>query len=187
MKNALASVSLIALLLAGCGGRSAAPLSAMPPVGTDQSVTTIAFDDSGIVDLSSTTIGIRLNGESPFTDSRYGRVIGYFKGTTSLTSQVITLHAGKSVKFKNVDASFVHTFSFLGNATANKAPWPHGFTGSMKKSKAGTAIGTTNFSTGPLTPGHFSAVYTTGVPGFYMVGCAFHYVLDGMRTVIIVQ
>ena len=51
--------------------------------------------------------------------------------------------------------SFPHTLSFLGNATKNNAPWPQSFDGSSIKSKAGTAIGTKNFSTGPLSPGQY--------------------------------
>jgi plastocyanin len=38
-----------------------------------------------------------------------------------------------------------------------------------------------------LNPGQKSLRYTTGLPGFYMFGCAFHYDGFGMRTVIIVH
>jgi len=44
-----------------------------------------------------------------------------------------------------------------------------------------------NFSTGALSSGTKSVLYNTGLPGLYMVGCAFHYNSNGMRTVIIVK
>jgi streptogramin lyase/plastocyanin len=132
-------------------------------------------------------VGVRLIGESSTTDPNYGFILGYFNGTTSTTSQVVHLTMGESVQFMNVDASLPHTVSFLGNATSTHAPWPASFNGSSTQSPAGTAIGTTNFSTGALNPGQLSLVYETGLPGFYMVGCAFHYNSNTMRTVIIVQ
>jgi streptogramin lyase/plastocyanin len=132
-------------------------------------------------------VGVRLIGESPITDPNYGFILGYFNGTSSTTSQVVHLTMGESVQFFSVDGSLPHTVSFLGNATATHAPWPPSFNGSSTQSPAGTAIGTTNFSTGALNPGQMSLVYETGLPGFYMVGCAFHYNSSNMRTVIIVQ
>src|SRR5271165_686435 len=104
MKNALGSFALVALLLAGCGSHAASPMPLLPAPANNDSVQTVAFDDNGIADFTGATVGIRLNGESTFNSPNYGVVLGYFKGTTSLTSQVITLKAGKNVRFKNVDA-----------------------------------------------------------------------------------
>ena len=132
-------------------------------------------------------VGLRLTGETGITDPRYGFVIGYFKGKTSTTSEVFALPAATPVRFFNVDTLRPHTASFLGNATKTMAPWPATFDGSSTKSPAGTNIGTTNFSTGPLNPGTKSVLYNTGAPGFYMIGCAFHYNTNTMRTVIIVR
>jgi|SRR5215469_5025725 len=187
MKYAVGSFVLAALLLAGCSahGSSASAPVVQPPT---QSVANVGFNDDGI-DLSSTAVavGLRLTGESSFTSARYGVVLGYFKGKTSFTSQVVSLPAATSVRFFNVDTSRPHTLSFLGDATRSGAPWPQNFNGSFNQSTAGTAIGTTGFSTGPLNPGTKSLLYTTGMPGFYMVGCYFHYNSNGMRTVIIVK
>jgi len=56
------------------------------------------------------------------------------------------------------------------------------------KSASGTVISTTSWSTGPIAPGQISAIYETGAPGFYMIGCAFHYDdPTSMRTVLIVK
>jgi plastocyanin len=179
---------LATAFLAGCGGSAGTPPT--PSANNAQNAmaslarlptTEIAFSDA------TATVGVRLSGENPFTTHHYGKVLGYFKGTISKTSEVVILATGTNVVFKNVDTSHPHTVSFLGDATKMKAPWPAHFNGSSSVSTAGTAIGTPNFSTGPLSPGTTSLVYTTGSPGFYMVGCAFHYDLFGMRTVIIVK
>ena len=180
------TVGVAALTLAaGCGSSQSSmpqPMHQTSPMG----VTTIPLDGA-ISDAATGTVGIRLTGETSFNSPKYGAVQGYFKGKKSTTAQVITLSANTNVVFQSEDKSLPHTGSFLGDATKNSAPWPKTFTGSSTASPAGTDIGTTSFSTGALSPGKKSAVYSTGAPGFYMFGCAFHYVLDGMRTVIIVK
>jgi plastocyanin len=143
------------------------------------------------LDLTETTItqhvGVRLNGENPKISAKYGRVLGYFNGKTSPDSEIVQLTASTTVVFNNVDGFAPHTASFLGKATRRTAPWPAQFNGSGTQSPAGTVISTTGFSTGTLNPGTKSLKYNSGAPGFYMIGCAFHYNLDGMRTVIIVS
>jgi streptogramin lyase len=132
-----------------------------------------------------TTVGIRLNGEMSFTDPNYGFELGYALGTGTQT-QTISLSMGESVEFKNLD-TIPHSAAFLGNATANNAPWPATFTGSTIKSPAGTAIGTTGWTTGSLNPNRTSPIYETGLPGFYMIGDQYDYVSNNMRTVIVVH
>lgn len=186
MKYAVGSLVLAALLLAGCSahGSSASAPVVQPP---SQSVSNIGINDDGIDLTTTVAVGMRLTGESSFTSKRYGVVLGYFKGKTSFTSQVVSLPAATPVRFFNVDTTLPHTLSFLGDATMSGAPWPQSFNGSFNQSAKGTAIGTSGFSTGPLNPGTKSLLYTTGMPGFYMVGCYFHYNSHGMRTVIIVK
>jgi plastocyanin len=93
---------------------------------------------------------------------------------------------GGSVLFQNVDTE-PHSAAFLGDATANSAPWPGSFNGSTTQSPAGTAIGTTGWATGSLNPSQKSPIYETGLPGFYMIGCQYHYNTNEMRTVIVVH
>jgi hypothetical protein len=150
-------------------------------------ITTIPLDGAVQPDAATGTVGIRLTGETPGSNPKYGAVQGYFKGKKSTTAQVVTLAANTNVVFQSEDTTLPHTGSFLGDASKKSAPWPKTFTGSETASPAGTAIGTTGFSTGVLTPGKKSAIYSTGAPGFYMFGCYFHYVPDQMRTVIIVK
>ena len=186
MKTTSACVALLALLAAGCAAHNS--IINPTPASASNSIASRPVEDSAPDSGTGTlTVGIRLNGESSINDSRYGFILGYFKGKTSMTSEVISLPASTSVHFFNLDTVRPHTMSFLGDATRSMAPWPQLFNGSSTKSPAGTAIGTTNFSTGPLSPGTKSVIYNTGMPGFYMVGCAFHYNSNGMRTVIIVK
>lgn len=132
-----------------------------------------------------TSIGIRLNGEMSIMDPNYGFELGYAVGSGTLT-QTISLSTGESVQFRNLD-TIPHSAAFLGNATANSAPWPGSFNGSMTKSPAGTGIGTTGWATGSLNPSKTSPIYETGLPGFYMIGCQYHYNTNEMRTVIVVH
>lgn len=188
MRYSLGSLAIAALLLAGCSAHGSASSPVMP-APAQPNVVNLGVTDSGVIPDTTTVakVGIRLSGESAFTSPKYGRVIGYFKGKISTTSQVVSLPADTEVRFFNVDSFLTHTASFLGDATRNSAPWPQSFNGSGTKAPAGTAIGTTNWSTGALSPGKSSVLYNTGMPGFYMIGCFFHYNLDGMRTIIIVK
>ena len=144
----------------------------------------------GVFEETMPTVQLRITGESVFVSPKYGPVFGYFrKGST--ISQVVSLTAGESVRFKNIEqpgAGITHTASFLGDASKNSASWPATFNGSSVKSPPGTIISTASWSTGPLAEGKTSAIYETGPPGFYMIGCAFHYDdPTSMRTVLIVK
>ena len=144
----------------------------------------------GVVEETMPTVELRITNESVFVSPDYGPVFGYFEHDLT-KSQVVTLTAAESVRFKNIElpaSGITHTASFLGDAMKKSAPWPSSFDGSSVKSPAGTVIGTSSWSTGPLAPGKTSAIYETGAPGFYMIGCAFHYNdPTSMRTVLIVR
>jgi streptogramin lyase len=132
-----------------------------------------------------TIIGIRLNGELSYTDPTYGFELGYASGKGTQT-QTISLNMDESIAFKNLD-TIPHSAAFLGDATPSPSTWPATFIGSTTKSPAGTTIGTAGFSTGSLNPNQRSPVYLAGSPGFYMIGCQYHYVSNMLRTVIIVH
>src|SRR5450755_2045957 len=93
-------VSTAALLaLAGCSGQSTTSFAPAPAqISTD-----------GDIILAPANIGIRLNGESPKINRHYGRVLGYFNGKTSTTSEVVQLTAATNVVFNNVDTLSPHT------------------------------------------------------------------------------
>lgn len=143
------------------------------------------FNDILVYEEKVFSVGVRLDGEMSFNDPNYGFELGYALGSGTQT-QTISAAAGESIQFSNLD-TIQHSAAFLGNASQNSAPWPGSFNGSTTQSPAGTAIGSPGFATGPINPGKKSLVYETGMPGFYMFGCQFHYNLDKMRTVIIVR
>jgi plastocyanin len=179
--------TLAIAMLAGCAGGAGTP-SSTP--AAQQAPMKIGFSDGGLEPAKKTKtfgVGIRLVNEKPDNDPTYGKLVGYFKGAKSKKAHVVTIKVGENVVFTNVDGTLTHTGSFLGDASSQGANWPTEFNGSETASPAGTDISTTNFSTGPLSPGNSSAVYVANVPGFYMFGCAFHYDDAGMRDIIIVQ
>jgi len=184
-KQFLSATALLAL--AGCGSQSMPAMQPAQPASHFVASAPAQISTAGDITLTPENVGIRLNGESPKMNRHYGRVLGYFNGKTSTTSEVVKLTAATNVVFNNVDGLSPHTASFLGNATKQMAPWPPSFNGSSLQSPAGTVISTTNFSTGALSPGTKSLKYNSGSPGFFMFGCFFHYNPDGMRTVIIVM
>jgi sugar lactone lactonase YvrE len=153
---------------------------------TTPTITTTLSNIEGVALSQTTTIGIRLNGEMSIIDPKYGFELGYAVGTVSTLTQTISLGMDQSVEFKNVD-TIPHTAAFLGNATAHNAPWPSTFTGGTVQSPAGTAVSKTGWTTGNLAPNQISQLYSTGLPGFYMIGCQYHYVPDKLRTVIVVH
>ena len=144
----------------------------------------------GVLEDTMATVQLRITDEASFVSPKYGPVLGYFTDG-SPTSQVVTLTAAEPVRFKNMElaaSGISHTASFLGNAKKRSALWPSTFNGSEVKAPEGTVISNASWSTGPLLPGKFSSIYETGSPGFYMVGCYFHYDDPmSMRTVLIVQ
>ena len=182
-----------AALLAGCSGGASSttgPLSSssLAPLSVSQRQATLPASLAQ-PDATTQKIGIRLTGEKAHNNKIYGPVLGYFNGWVNKTmrSQIVVVNAGQNVVFKSIDTALPHTASFLGDASSSSAPWPVSFTGSATQSPAGTSIESTNFSTGTVSAGSKSLTYTTGVPGFYMFGCAFHYVTHTMRTIVVVQ
>jgi plastocyanin len=185
LKHIVSAAALLAL--AGCSGQgvSATPPSQPASHGAAQVPEQFVNLDGDTITIKH--VGVRITGENPTMNMKYGRILGYFNGKTSINSQIVKVTAATTIVFNSVDTLVPHTASFLGDATSQMAPWPARFDGSSTQSPAGTVISTANFGTGVLSPGQKSLKYNSGSPGFYMFGCYFHYNTDGMRTVIIVQ
>jgi hypothetical protein len=141
--------------------------------------------------VSAAPVALLLTGENPVNIAPYGNVLGYSNGTAPSTpngSGVVMLTANTNVVFTNVEANggLPHTASSLG-------PWSGSFPASgpsssaLNASAAGTSISAAGFSTGNLNPGQSSAVYSSGSPAMTVFGCFYHYALNSMRTVVIVQ
>ena len=137
----------------------------------------------------ATPVGLLLTGENNVNVAPYGNVKGFFPGTSGNPpggSNVVNLTAMTSVTFTNTEAGggLPHTASFVqawGGSFPPNPPIP------STASAAGASISSSGFSSGNLNPGQTSAVYSAGTPGMFIFGCAYHYVSNGMRTVIIVH
>jgi hypothetical protein len=140
---------------------------------------------------SAAPVGLLLTGESAVVTVSDGAVLGFFNGTAGNPpngSGVVNLTASTNVRFVNTESgpgATPHTASFLGAYTGS---YPSTFTNTngLTPSAAGTVISTPNFSAGNINPGTASSIYKTGGPGMFIFGCFYHYVSNGMRTVIIV-
>lgn len=138
---------------------------------------------------SAQPVGLLLTGENNVSVAPYGNVKGFFPGTNGNApngSNVVNLTAMHNVTFTNVEAGGgqPHTASFIQTWGGS---FPASPTIPSTASAAGASISSSSFSTGNLNPGQTSAVYSSGTPGVFIFGCAYHYVSNGMRTVIIVQ
>jgi len=119
-------------------------------------------------------------------DSTYGDIDGYYFDTTFKHFEIIKLTASptNSVIFQNTDGQD-HWTSSLG-------PWTGSFPAngpsqSATPSPTGTDIGSAGWTTGLVAPGAESRAYVANIPGTYVIGDAFFYSSNNMRTVIIVQ
>ena len=140
---------------------------------------------------SAQPVGLLLAGENNVMVAPYGNVLGFFNGTNGMPpsgSNVVHLTANQNVTFTSVEGAGSvfpqHTASFIQTWSNSFPPNP---SIPSSASAAGTIISSTGFSTGPLNAGQTSAVFNSGGPGMFTFGCAFHYLSNGMRTVIIVQ
>jgi len=113
------------------------------------------------------------------TDPTFGMIAFYSPGAGA--AAIITVVHGSQVVFLNDGAGVPHTGSGLGTG-----PFPAGFDNTSGTTQSGTTIdGSLTWSTGTLTPGSMSQVFTVGAPGDYFFGCFFHYVSNGMRDVLV--
>ncbi|HYK53058.1 MAG TPA: hypothetical protein VEV38_05970 [Candidatus Eremiobacteraceae bacterium] len=174
----LTAAALATGSLAGCAGGTPFPTAAA----------VVKNCVVAIAPASTETIGVNLTNpvQAACTDPTYLAVKGYFGGSTVAGSEVISLTASANdvVQFANLDIQ-PHTATDLGawtGAYPMVTPNPN-----KTASPANTDISSAKFTTGPINPGSMSLGYTANVPGVYVLGCAFHYISDNMRTVIIVN
>lgn len=140
-----------------------------------------AIDCSVSPAMGPVTIDVNLSLAS-CKDITYGLVLGY--STDNVSSHVIKLHVGSTVVFTNT-GTIMHTADDLGTAG-----FPPSDTVPLAAAPANTDISVVNFSTGSISVGASapsSGSYKANVAGIYYFGCNFHYVSNGMRTVIIVS
>ncbi|MBV8671753.1 MAG: hypothetical protein JO098_08270 [Candidatus Eremiobacteraeota bacterium] len=192
---ALIAVSAAAVIAAACGGGGSSvgggggTRCAQQYGGGGSSGSGACPPASPTPAASAAAVGIDLTGETPQSTTSDGTVLGFFNGTKANTpngSEVVVLTAATNVQFHNVDPTQPHTASFLGAYTGS---YPTSFTNTNgpTASAAGVSISSPNFSAGNINPGAVSAVYNTGGAGVFVFGCAYHYLSNNMRTVIMVE
>ena len=137
---------------------------------------------------STETIGVNLTNpnQSACTDPKYLAVKGYFGGSTVTGSQVISVTASStdSIQWTNLD--------FQPHTAANLGVWAGAYptaqpNAAATSSPVGMDISTPGFTAGNIDAGASSRLYKADVPGMYIFGCAYHYISDNMRTIIIVK
>lgn len=173
----VACAALAAAVLAGCAGGTPFP-------------TTAAVHNCvvAITPASTETIGVNLTNpnQSACTDPKYLAVKGYFAGSTVTGSQVISVTASStdSIQWTNLD--------FQPHTAANLGAWVGAYptaqpNAAATSSPAGMDISMPGFTAGNINAGASSSLYKADVPGVYVFGCAYHYLSDDMRTIIIVK
>lgn len=174
----IALAALATSALAACAGGTPFPTAA---VAVHNCLVTLS-------PASTETIGVNLTNpvQGACTDPTYQAVKGYFVGSTITSSAVIGVTASSTdvIQFMNLDFQ-PHTANELGawsGAYPQVTPNPN-----KTPSPANTDISSPKFTTGTINPGATSLSYTADVPGVYVLGCAFHYNTDNMRTIIIVK
>jgi hypothetical protein len=107
------------------------------------------------------------------TDPTFGPVAGY---TQQSYSQVLGFAPGSQIMIRNGQASVPHTFSVISTT---------GFIGTPTATASGGSTIASGFNTGTVNGGALIGPFTL-TAGTYYVGCAFHYISEGMRTVLVV-
>jgi hypothetical protein len=77
---------------------------------------------------------------------------------------------------RNGQTAVPHTFSVISTT---------GFNGTPTATASGGSTIASNFNTGTVNGGQLIGPFTL-TAGTYFIGCAFHYLAEGMRTVLVV-
>jgi hypothetical protein len=113
------------------------------------------------------------------TDPTFG-AIAFYSPTTGAAAIVTVMH-GSQIVFTNDGSGAPHTGSGLGSGG-----FPASFTNTSGTTQTGSTIDSSlTWSTGTLSEGASSQVFTVGAPGDYYFGCFFHYSSDSMRDVLV--
>jgi hypothetical protein len=160
--------------LSGCAAHSASSSTpGMLPVSSDGVV------DATHVDLTTTPLVIHVGFDhTEHTDPTFGPVWYYSPKLTGSALVVKVLHGSKVVFLNDDPSGATHTASGLGPKA-----FPLSFDNSSGIHRSGTTVnGTLTWSTGALTHGTKSQIFTVGAIGHYFFGCAFHYTTKPTTT-----
>jgi plastocyanin len=123
--------------------------------------------------LGADTIGIALPNGMGTVNTQFGMVGGY---TQSTYSQTLAFPPGTKVTIKNLASSDVHTLNVLSMSSFPANP-------ALSSAASGGSTLAMGWASGAIQPGS-SVTVTLSNPGTYFIGCAFHYITNGMRDVL---
>jgi len=113
------------------------------------------------------------------TDPTFGAIAFYSPATGA--AAIVTVMHGSQIVFTNDGSGAPHTGSGLGSGG-----FPASFTNTSGTTQTGSTIDNSlTWSTGTLSEGGSSQVFTVGPPGDYYFGCFFHYSSESMRDVLV--
>jgi hypothetical protein len=167
------AVALAASIAAcGGGGSSSGGTPYQPPRATTpapppgpvvspstQQVVTMAEPDTAIGTIVDPNFNVLVGG---YTRQSYSQVLGFAPGS--------------QIMLRNGQSAVPHTLSVLSST---------GFVGTPSATAAGGSTIGTGFATGVVNGGALIGPFTL-TAGTYFVACAFHYVSENMRTVLVV-
>ncbi|MBV8498495.1 MAG: hypothetical protein JO003_04490, partial [Candidatus Eremiobacteraeota bacterium] len=171
---------IFAGLLAACGGSHGGAL------GQPQAFQAIPLGDSlAITDarLPKDTIGVGYPDQVGHVFSKKWKadVAGF---TQSHYSQTLAFPPGTKITVTNISkAGEFHTLNVIATRGKPPANFPKNPMLSMKPSGGDKLV--VGYRSGILRPG--KSVSVTLVKGIYLIGCAFHYLSDNMRDVLVVE
>ena len=182
----IAFAAVLAACGGGQGGMQATPVT-MPQATSSMALTpagtTMSFEDLGFdAVLPPKTIGEELPSEGlgNINDEKWESVVGGF--TQTRYSQTLAFPPGTRITIHNLSKSLPHTLNVVKAIDGPPARFPASPV--LSTSAHGTRL-EAGYRSGAIMPG--KAVTVTLVKGRYLIGCAFHYVSNQMRTVIVVE
>jgi plastocyanin len=175
MRRSLGLFGLLAFAasLAACGGGGGGGgyTAPVPGGGGGGGVTGVGAKTVGLA-LPTSAIGVEV-------DPTWGMVGGY---TQALYSQVLAFAPGTTITLRNLGTT-IHTLNVLSMDSAHPAAFPAN--PQLLNTANGTSLDAT-YRSGNIAPGGTVTV-TLNTPGTFLIGCAYHYVTNNMRDVIVVS
>lgn len=171
-----------AVLVAGSMLAACANHANVIPAG--QPVALPAFEDMAMTaTLPKNTIGENFPSDLGTYKSPFWRAtVGGF--TQSKYSQTLGFPPGTKITLRNLSGTTPHTLNVIAEIKKPPAMFPKN--PNLQSSPNGHGILGTGYRSGVIQPGK-SVTIELSKPGIYLIGCAFHYVSNGMRDVFVVK
>jgi hypothetical protein len=165
-------VVALAALATACGGGGGGGISPGGTTPTPAPTNSTSSQQVVRLALPTTAIGVE-------NDPTFGLVAGY---TQTNFSQVLGFAPGAQIMIQNAQSAASATPHTLGDTGGT-----NGFNSgaALSLSASGGSTLSSGFQTGTLNPGQIVGPFTLA-SGTYYIGCAYHYVSNQMRDVLVV-